>query len=92
MTLFCAHFIIEAQTPLIISDNIPTPVDKYILAAEITDYLDLNVDYKIDEKNKNVILTEQGSKQIEKILSIQDLYNPNDPWIPYIINALKANA
>jgi len=82
----------EAQTPLIISDNIPTPVDKYILATEITDYLDLNIHYKIDEKNKNVILTEQGSKQIEQILSIQDLYNPNDPWIPYIINALKANA
>ena len=82
----------EAQTPLIISNNISTPVDKYILAAEITDYLDLNVHYKIDEKNKNVILTEEGSRQIEQILSIQDLYNPNDPWIPYIINALKANA
>ena len=82
----------EAQTPLIISNNIATPVDKYIVAAEITDYLDLNVHYKIDEKNKNVILTEEGSKQIEQILSVQDLYNPNDPWIPYIINALKANA
>jgi len=82
----------EAQTPLIISDNIPTPVEKYVLAAEITDYLDLNLHYKIDEKNKNVILTDEGSKQIEQILSIQDLYNPNDPWIPYIINALKANA
>lgn len=82
----------EAQTPLIISNNIPTPVDKYIIAAEITDYLELNVHYKVDEKNKNVILTEEGSKQIEKILSIQDLYDPRDPWIPYIINALKANA
>jgi preprotein translocase subunit SecA len=46
----------------------------------------------VDEKNKNVVLTEEGSKQIEKILSIQDLYDPRDPWIPYIINALKANA
>jgi preprotein translocase subunit SecA len=82
----------EAQTPLIISNNIPTPVEKYIVAAEITDYLDLNSHYKVDEKNKNVILTEEGSKQIEKILSIQDLYDPRDPWIPYIINALKANA
>ena len=82
----------EAQTPLILSNNISTPVDKYVLAAEITDYLDLNLHYKIDEKNKNVILTDEGSKQIEQILSIQDLYNPNDPWIPYIINALKANA
>ena len=82
----------EAQTPLIISNNIPTPVEKYIVAAEITDYLELNTHYKVDEKNKNVVLTEEGSKQIEKILSIQDLYDPRDPWIPYIINALKANA
>jgi preprotein translocase subunit SecA len=81
----------EAQTPLIISNNIQTPIDKYIVASEIIDYLDLNTDYKVDEKNKNVILTEEGSKQIEKILSIQDLYDPRDPWIPYIINALKAN-
>ena len=82
----------EAQTPLIISNNIQTPIEKYIVAAEITDYLELNRHYKVDEKNKNVILTEEGSKQIEKILSIQDLYDPRDPWIPYIINAIKANA
>ena len=82
----------EAQTPLIISQNIQTPVEKYIMAAEITDYLKRNIHYKVDEKNKNVILTDQGSKQIEKILSIQDLYDPKDPWIPYIINALKANS
>jgi preprotein translocase subunit SecA len=82
----------EAQTPLIISNNIPTPIEKYIVAAEISDYLELNTHYKVDEKNRNVILTEEGSKQIEKILSIQDLYDPRDPWIPYILNALKANA
>jgi len=81
----------EAQTPLILSNNIVTPIDKYIVSSEIIDYLDLNRHYTVDEKNKNVILTEQGSKQIEKILSIQDLYDPRDPWIPYIINALKAN-
>lgn len=82
----------EAQTPLIISNSIQTPIDRYIVAAEITDYLELNTHYKVDEKNKNVILTEAGSKQIEQILRIQDLYDPKDPWIPYIINALKANA
>jgi preprotein translocase subunit SecA len=82
----------EAQTPLIISNNIQTPIQKYIEAEEITDYLELNTHYKVDEKNKNITLTEEGSKQIEKILRIQDLYDPSDPWIPYIINALKANA
>ena len=82
----------EAQTPLIISNNIETPVEKYIIASEITEYLEVNIHYKVDEKNKNIILTEQGSKQIEQILRIQDLYDPRDPWIPYVINAIKANA
>ena len=82
----------EAQTPLIISNNTATPIEKYIVAAEITEYLELNTHYKIDEKNKNVVLTDEGSKQIEQILSIQDLYDPRDPWIPYIINAVKAKA
>ena len=82
----------EAQTPLIVSNNIPTPVEKYLIASEITDYLEVNLHYKVDEKNKNIILTEQGSKQIEQILRIQDLYDPRDPWIPYVINAIKANA
>ena len=82
----------EAQTPLIVSDNIETPVDKYLVASEITNYLDLNRHYKVDEKNKTIILLDEGSKQIENILTIQDLYNPGDPWIPYVINAIKANA
>jgi preprotein translocase subunit SecA len=81
----------EAQTPLILSNNIETSVDKFIIASEITDYLKINLHYKVDEKNKNVILTDQGSKQVEQILRIQDLYDPRDPWIPYVINAIKAN-
>merc|ERR1712127_983497 len=56
------------------------------------DYLELNIHYQIDEKNKNIVLTDGGSRQIEKILRIQDLYDPRDPWIPYVINAIKANA
>ena len=60
----------EAQTPLIISNNIQTPIEKYIVGSEITDYLELNTHYRVDEKNKNVVLTEEGSKQIEQILSI----------------------
>ena len=80
----------EAQTPLIVSDNVKTLSDKYIIAAEITDYLKLNIHYKVDEKNKNVVLTDKGSKKIEQILNVQNLYDPNNPWIPYIINAIKA--
>mgnify|MGYP001428394924 CR=1 FL=1 len=80
----------EAQTPLIISNSVKTSIDKYIITAEIIDYLEVNLHFKVDEKNKNVIITKEGAIQIEEILGIKDLYNPNDPWIPYVINALKA--
>ena len=82
----------EALTPLIVATNVPTPVEKYIVAAEIVDYLEPNVHYTVDEKNQNVLLTVKGSKQVENILTIQDLYDPETPWIPYILNALKARA
>jgi preprotein translocase subunit SecA len=82
----------EAQTPLILSDNFETPVDKYIIAAEITEYLKRNVHYTVDEKNKNIVLLDKGSQQIENILQIQDLYDTRDPWIPYVINAIKADS
>ena len=81
----------EAQTPIILaSPGIEVNTEKYIISSEIIKYLDLNIHYKVDEKNQNVILTEQGNQQVEKITQINDLYNPKDPWIPYIINALKA--
>jgi preprotein translocase subunit SecA len=80
----------EAQTPLVLSDSIETPIDKYILAAEITQYLFVNIHFKVDQKNKNIILTQQGTRKIEELLGIKDLYDFTDPWIPYIINAIKA--
>ena len=81
----------EAQTPLILSNNTETVIDKYIIASELINYLELNVHYEVDEKNKNIILTDSGSKQIEQILKVQDLYDRRNPWIPYVINAIKAN-
>ena len=85
-------FIDEAQVPLIISQAVETCIDKYIVAAEVAEYLEVNIHFKVDEKNRNIILTEQGTAQIEKILQVEDLYNPNDPWIPYILSAIKATA
>ena len=82
----------EAQTPLIVSNSVETSIEKYLIAAEATEYLKPKLHYNIDEKNKNIVLTDEGSKQIEEILRIQDLYNTRDPWVPYIINALKAQA
>jgi len=85
-------FIDEAQVPLIISQAVKTCIEKYVVAAEVTEYLEVNIHFKVDEKNKNIILTEQGTTQIEKILQVEDLYNANDPWIPYILGAIKATS
>lgn len=82
----------ESQTPLVISNIIESAVDKYIIASEITEYLKLNIHYKVDEKDKNITLTDEGSRQVEEILKMQDLYDSRDPWIPYIVNAIRAKA
>ena len=59
----------EAQTPIILSDTASeTSIKKYIIASEITNYLELNKHYEVDEKNKNVILTRDGNNQIEQII------------------------
>ena len=84
----------EAQTPIILSEpnleNLSGNVEKYVMSSELTNYLELNKHYEVDEKSKNVILTKEGSTQIQRILKVQNLYDPKDPWIPYILNALKA--
>ena len=80
----------EARTPLIISGATESSIDKYVVAAEIVKYLEINKHFEIDEKGKNIVLTENGIIQAEKFLNIKDLYNKNDLWIPFIINALRA--
>ena len=81
----------EARTPLIISGTTENSIDKYIVAAEVVKYLEVQTHFEIDEKGKNIILTEQGIIQAETFLNIKDLYNKTDPWIPFIVNALRAS-
>ena len=80
----------EARTPLIISGATESSIDKYIVAAEVVKYLEINKHFEIDEKGKNIVLTEEGILQAETFLNIKDLYNKTDPWVPFIINALRA--
>nr|QCI07955.1 Preprotein-translocase subunit a [Plumaria plumosa] len=80
----------EARTPLIISGPAEKAVDKYIKAQDIITNLNKEVHYEIDEKSKNVILTELGVLLCEELLNIKNLYNIDNPWIKYILNALKA--
>nr|YP_009297987.1 preprotein translocase subunit SecA [Plocamium cartilagineum]AOM67925.1 preprotein translocase subunit SecA [Plocamium cartilagineum] len=80
----------EARTPLIISGPSDSITDKYIKSTEITQKLEKYIDYDIDEKIKSVTLTEQGVLHCEKLLKINNLYNINNSWIQYLLNALKA--
>ena len=45
---------------------------------------------QVDEKQKNVLLTEQGYEDSEEILNLKDLYDPREQWAMYILNAIKA--
>lgn len=45
---------------------------------------------QVDEKQKTVLLTEQGYEDAEEILSVKDLYDPREQWASYILNAIKA--
>ena len=80
----------EARTPLIISGVSDTPVEKYVAADEVANYLKSKLHYNVDEKAKSVTLTSQGITQIQDLLQIRDLYNVQDPWIPYILNSINA--
>jgi preprotein translocase subunit SecA len=80
----------EARTPLIISGAGESVEEKYVKASEVALLLRKNVHYEVDEKARNVILTEEGILECENILNTVDLYNPEDPWAPYLFNAIKA--
>nr|UAD87147.1 preprotein-translocase subunit a [Gracilaria pacifica] len=80
----------EARTPLIISGPFDIETNKYNKCTSIANLLDSNLDYQIDEKTKNITLTEKGINKCEKILNIENLYNINNSWIQYLLNALKA--
>lgn len=80
----------EARTPLIISGAGETPDAKYIRANVLANSINRDSHYEIDEKAKNVILTEEGILELETQLKVGDLYSVQDPWAPYIFNALKA--
>ncbi len=80
----------EARTPLIISGQVERPTQKYMKAAEIARSLNPEEHYEVDEKARNVLMTDEGFAEAEKLLEVQDLYDPNDPWAHYIFNAIKA--
>lgn len=80
----------EARTPLIISGQVDRPSEKYTRAAEVARELNAEDHYEVDEKARNVLLTDEGYIKAEELLGVQDLFDPQDPWAHYIFNAIKA--
>jgi preprotein translocase subunit SecA len=80
----------EARTPLIISGPSEVPTQKYLQTSKLAPILKRDVHYSVDEKNQNVVLLEAGIAFCEQALGQLDLYNPENPWISYILNSIKA--
>jgi preprotein translocase subunit SecA len=80
----------EARTPLIISGQVERPTEKYMQAADIARALRKEEHYEVDEKARNVLLTDEGFAEAERLLGVKDLYDEEDPWAHFVFNAIKA--
>ena len=87
----------ESRTPLIISGKLEDKTTLYKTSNEFIKFLQKN-DFELDEKNKNVILTDLGIDKIEKlalqknILKNENFYDPaNLDLVHHVNQALKAN-
>ena len=87
----------ESRTPLIISGKVEDKSNLYLSANEFVRKLQ-PIDYDLDEKNKNAILTDTGIDKIEKLATIKRLLKNNNFYDPENLNlvhhvnqSLKAN-
>ena len=87
----------EARTPLVISGAAENNQGQYIAIDKLVKKLDVS-DYEIDEKDRNIFLTNTGISNVEKIfdqaglLKNNNLYDPNNLSLVHFVNqALRAN-
>ena len=81
----------EARTPLILSTlKGEGNINKLYLAKAIANYLTKDLHFELDEKRREINLTEVGYKEAKEKLGKKTLYDPDDPWILELLNALKA--
>ncbi|MFQ5738086.1 MAG: preprotein translocase subunit SecA [Acidobacteriota bacterium] len=66
----------EARTPLIISGPSEESTDKYYRVDRIIPRLQAERDFSVDEKHRSAALTEDGVAHVEKLLGIENLYDP----------------
>jgi preprotein translocase subunit SecA len=82
----------EARTPLIISGPSEESTDKYYKINRFMHQLKKEKDFMIDEKARSAYLTEEGVAKIERLINIENLYDPKHVDLLHHVNqALKAH-
>ena len=82
----------EARTPLIISGPAEASTDKYYAINKIIPFLKKDVHFTMEEKSKSAILTDDGNLEVEKLLKLENLYDPANIEILHHVNqALRAH-
>lgn len=76
----------EARTPLIISGVAEKPKDYYTMVSKIIPRLRAEDDYTVDEKAKNVTLTEEGVAHVEQLLGIDNLADEANMELAHHVN------
>ncbi len=81
----------EARTPLIISGPTDQTTDLYYRINAIIPQLKAEQDYTIEEKTKTASLTEDGNARVEKLLGVDNLYDPaHMEMVHHVVKALQA--
>ena len=82
----------EARTPLIISGASEESTEKYYRIDKVIPQLKEGVDYDIDEKLRTASMTESGIEKAEKVLGLENLYDPaNIDYTHHVYQALRAH-
>ncbi|MDR1758919.1 MAG: preprotein translocase subunit SecA [Fibrobacter sp.] len=81
----------EARTPLIISGPTEATTDKYTKANTLIKNLQRDKDFKVDEKDKHIQITDKGVSHIESLMGITNLYGEHADWVHFINQALRAH-
>ncbi len=82
----------EARTPLIISGASEESTEKYYRIDKVIPHLKEGEDYEIDEKRRTASLLESGIEKAEKLLGLENLYDPaNVAYTHHVYQALRAH-
>ncbi|SFV64906.1 Protein export cytoplasm protein SecA ATPase RNA helicase (TC 3.A.5.1.1) [hydrothermal vent metagenome] len=82
----------EARTPLIISGPTNRNMQDYQNANSVANTLVKDTDFTVDEKDKVVLITEEGITRAETLFKVDNLYSAENASLSHILDqALKSN-